>query len=115
MGARALGHRSILADPRRADTHRRVNDVKRREQFRPLAPSCLAEHASDWFEHLSPNASPYMSITASAKPEKRTQVARGVAGRLTRPPHAPLTAPCVRYSSATHLLLVRYLSSTRPL
>ena len=81
VGARALGHRSILADPRRADTHRRVNDVKRREQFRPLAPSCLADHASDWFEALEPNASPYMSITAMTKPEKRAQVrsaARGV-------------------------------------
>ncbi|KAL1522300.1 hypothetical protein AB1Y20_017292 [Prymnesium parvum] len=74
VGARALGHRSILADPRSAEMHRRVNRVKRREQFRPLAPSCLAEHASEWFDGLAENASPYMSITAMAREEKRALV-----------------------------------------
>lgn len=46
----------------------------RREQFRPLAPSVLAEHAADWFEQLDWNASPYMSITAMMRAEKRDLV-----------------------------------------
>ena len=74
VGARALGHRSILADPRRADIHRRVNIVKQREQWRPLAPSVLAEHADEWFDGVPSCGSPYMSITASVKPEARTKV-----------------------------------------
>ena len=51
-----------------------MNDVKKREQFRPLAPSCLEDHAADWFEELAPNASPYMSITATTRAEKRELV-----------------------------------------
>ena len=51
FGPRALGHRSILADPRGTDVQRRVNlKVKFRESFRPFAPSVLAEHANTLFE-----------------------------------------------------------------
>lgn len=50
VGARALGSRSMLADPRRAEMHEVVNRIKRREMFRPLAPSVLAEHAQEWFD-----------------------------------------------------------------
>lgn len=61
LGPRALGHRSILADPRRADMQARVNQtVKYRETFRPFAPAVLAERASEWFEDAHP--SPYMSF-----------------------------------------------------
>lgn len=74
VGARALGHRSILADPRRGDIHRRVNDIKQREQWRPLAPSVLAEHADEWFDGVPSCGSPYMSITASVKPEARSKI-----------------------------------------
>ena len=50
LGPRALGHRSILADPRRPEMPDRVNaKVKRRESFRPFAPVVMAEHASNWF------------------------------------------------------------------
>lgn len=50
-GPRALGNRSILADPRRADIRELLNvKVKLRERFRPFAPAVLAELASDWFE-----------------------------------------------------------------
>ena len=50
-GPRALGHRSILGDPRRADMKDILNrKIKRRESFRPFAPSILREHVSDWFE-----------------------------------------------------------------
>jgi carbamoyltransferase len=50
-GPRALGHRSILADPRRADMKEVLNvKIKRRESFRPFAPSILRERVSEWFE-----------------------------------------------------------------
>jgi carbamoyltransferase len=50
-GPRALGHRSILADPRRADMKDIVNiKIKFREPFRPFAPSVLAEKAAQWFD-----------------------------------------------------------------
>ncbi|MCO4747328.1 MAG: hypothetical protein KC912_21190 [Proteobacteria bacterium] len=60
FGPRALGFRSILADPRVPDMQGRVNAmVKKREAFRPFAPAVLEEHAADWFD-LS-GASPYMT------------------------------------------------------
>lgn len=54
-GARALGNRSILADPRRADMRNILNSkIKQREDFRPFAPSVLAESMEDWFDVQSP-------------------------------------------------------------
>lgn len=51
FGPRALGQRSIVADPRRAEHKTRLNrDVKQREAFRPFAPSVLAEHVHTWFD-----------------------------------------------------------------
>jgi carbamoyltransferase len=51
FGPRALGNRSLLADPRRPDMRNILNQkVKHREDFRPFAPSVIAEHADDWFE-----------------------------------------------------------------
>ena len=75
VGARALGARSILADPRRAEMHEVVNRIKRREMFRPLAPSVLAEEVHAWFDGVPPlDGSPYMSITATTREEARTRV-----------------------------------------
>jgi carbamoyltransferase len=78
LGPRALGHRSILADPRKKGLVRFINEfVKKRESFRPFAPSALAEEASNWFDlgnyasAASNNVSPYMSITAQVKKSKR--------------------------------------------
>lgn len=71
VGPRALGCRSLLADPRNVDMIDHLNRVKGREAFRPFAPSVLAEHASEWFDNLSPDGSPFMSLTVPAKPEKR--------------------------------------------
>lgn len=74
-GPRALGHRSILADPRRSGLVEFINNkVKSRESFRPFAPSVLAEAVEDWFEGVKFNSSPYMSITATVKQEKRAQI-----------------------------------------
>ena len=54
-GPRALGHRSILGDPRRSDMKDILNlKIKRRESFRPFAPSILQEYTSEWFELNSP-------------------------------------------------------------
>ena len=54
-GPRALGNRSILGDPRRPDMKDILNlKIKRRESFRPFAPSVLAEHVKDWFESDAP-------------------------------------------------------------
>ena len=61
-GPRALGHRSLMADPRDAANLERLNDVKGREQFRPVAPMVLAERASEIFSG-GPIPSPYMLFT----------------------------------------------------
>jgi carbamoyltransferase len=60
-GPRALGHRSLLADPRSPDNLERLNDVKGREQFRPVAPMVLEEQAAEIFD--GPLPSPYMLFT----------------------------------------------------
>jgi carbamoyltransferase len=61
FGPRALGARSILADPRPSDMQQRLNaHIKLREGFRPFAPVVLAERAADYFEYIQGDESPYM-------------------------------------------------------
>ncbi len=70
FGPRALGSRSILADPRPAENKDIVNArIKFREEFRPFAPSVLEEHVSEWFE--LDIASPYMLLIPKVRKEKR--------------------------------------------
>ncbi len=70
-GPRALGGRSILADPRSPEMQSRVNQmVKFRESFRPFAPAVLAEQADDWFD-LDGHASPYMLLVAPVAASRR--------------------------------------------
>jgi len=64
IGPRALGNRSILAPPFRDSTRLRLNEIKQREQFRPIAPVCLEEEAEKWFNCIHP--SPYMLYTQRA-------------------------------------------------
>jgi len=79
FGPRALGNRSILADPRRADTQSVLNlKVKFRESFRPFAPSVLAEDASEWFDLAAP--SPYMLLVAQVAASQHCAVEPGVTG-----------------------------------
>ncbi|MFP5376466.1 MAG: carbamoyltransferase [Acidimicrobiia bacterium] len=66
-GPRALGHRSLLAHPGHARNLERLNDVKGREQFRPVAPMVLASRASEVFD--GPLPSPYMLFTHRVRPE----------------------------------------------
>jgi carbamoyltransferase len=69
-GPRALGNRSVLADPRRTDMKELVNKmIKFREEFRPFAPSMLEEYAGDYLDMNIP--SPYMLFTAHVKEEKK--------------------------------------------
>ncbi|MFI7498576.1 carbamoyltransferase [Streptomyces sp. NPDC049687] len=73
FGPRALGHRSILADPRRAEMKDILNSkVKHREGFRPFAPAVLAERAAEYFE--LDIESPYMLIVAPVREDKRQEV-----------------------------------------
>jgi carbamoyltransferase len=73
FGPRALGARSILADPRDPEMNAKVNNaVKFREWWRPFAPSMLAEVAPDYIE--SATDSPFMILTAQVKPEKRSVI-----------------------------------------
>lgn len=65
IGPRALGNRSILAAPFRGNMRIRLNEIKQREQFRPIAPVCLEEEAAKWFGCDHP--SPYMLYTYIAK------------------------------------------------
>ena len=68
-GPRALGSRSILCDPRRADIKQLLNHkIKRRESFRPFAPSILAEYAADWFEGI--DEVPFMTEVLPVRPDK---------------------------------------------
>ena len=72
-GPRALGNRSIVADPRRADMKDILNRrIKHREIFRPFAPSILAEATGEWFAKSNP--SPFMTLAYSVRPEKRAQI-----------------------------------------
>jgi carbamoyltransferase len=66
-GPRALGHRSLLCDPRRPENLGRMNAIKGREEFRPVAPMVLAERAPEIFEGVHP--SPYMLFVHRVRPE----------------------------------------------
>jgi carbamoyltransferase len=71
-GPRALGHRSLLAHPGRAGNLERINDVKGREQFRPVAPMVLASRAAEVF--AGPLPSPYMLFVHDVVPAWRARI-----------------------------------------
>jgi carbamoyltransferase len=106
-GPRALGNRSILADPRRADMKAILNaKIKRRESFRPFAPSVLADAAGEWFEEDAPV--PFMTQVFQVRPEKRAQIPAVThvdgSGRL----HTVAPGANARY----HLLIETFREST---
>src|SRR5581483_6062173 len=73
FGPRALGHRSIVADPRRADMKDVLNArIKHREPFRPFAPSILADAAGEWFDQ--DYTSPFMVLVYKTRSDKREQI-----------------------------------------
>jgi carbamoyltransferase len=76
FGPRALGHRSLLADPRHADNLERLNDIKGREQFRPVAPLVLLDRAAEIFDGVLP--SPYMLFVHEVRDEWRSRIPAAV-------------------------------------
>jgi carbamoyltransferase len=73
FGPRALGNRSILVDPRRAEMKDILNDrIKKREPFRPFAPSILEESVGDYFEQSHP--APTMLMVYQVRPERRAEI-----------------------------------------
>ncbi|MFI9206397.1 carbamoyltransferase [Streptomyces sp. NPDC053048] len=98
LGPRALGHRSILADPRTPDSSTALNSrVKQREPFRPFAPAILEQHADQWFD-LDGGTSPFMLLASPVHPEQTDAIpavvhADGTARVQTvNPDHAPAFA-----------------------
>jgi carbamoyltransferase len=77
MGPRALGNRSILADPRRAEMRDILNaKVKQREPFRPFAPAVLAERVSEYFEIDQPD--PFMTLAPRVRQDKQNAIPAAV-------------------------------------
>jgi carbamoyltransferase len=73
FGPRALGNRSIIVDPRRGDAKDLLNEkIKRRESFRPFAPSILKEYTPDYFEHV--DDVPFMEKVFRIREEKRAAI-----------------------------------------
>ena len=73
FGPRALGNRSIVVDPRRAEMKDTLNErIKKREPFRPFAPSILEERTADYFEQSHP--APTMLMVYQVRPERRAEI-----------------------------------------
>lgn len=98
IGPRALGNRSILAAPFRESTRKRLNEIKQREQFRPIAPVCLEEEAARWFDCEHP--SPYMLYTYRVRTDALAAVT-----------HVNKTARIQTVSSATNRNLYNLLNA----
>ena len=76
-GPRALGNRSILADPGHPEMRDRINAmVKKREAFRPFAPACAVEEAHRWFDVGPGTQLPYMISIVDVRPEAARPAAR---------------------------------------
>jgi carbamoyltransferase len=102
FGPRALGHRSLLADPRHPGNLEKLNDIKGREQFRPVAPMVLAERAPEIFRD-GPIPSPYMLFTHGVAPGWRDRIPAVV--------HVDGTARIQTVDRATEPLLARMLDA----
>lgn len=76
LGARALGNRSILASPALPSMQQRLNRVKGRESFRPVAAIVLVDKVADWFEFEGP--APFMNFVAAVRPEKKEWIRSAV-------------------------------------
>jgi len=105
-GPRALGNRSILGDPRSTRMQSVMNQkIKMRESFRPFAPAVLAEHAEEWFEVPRHQASPYMLLIGSVRPDHRLTVPADLMGMLENHPdlNERLNLPRSKLPAVTHI------------
>jgi carbamoyltransferase len=100
-GPRALGHRSLLASPTRAENLERLNDIKGREQFRPVAPMVLSERAAEIFD--GPLPSPFMLFTHRVRERWRERIPAVV--------HVDGTARIQTVDRATEPLVARMLEA----
>lgn len=108
LGARALGARSILADPRAPGMQSRLNlAVKFRESFRPFAPAILADRVGEWFD--SSAESDYMNYTAYLRPELRAPLPGGFASLREQ-----LDFPRCAIPSVIHVDFSARLQTIRP-
>jgi len=73
-GPRSLGNRSILFDPRNLKAKKIVNNIKKREWYRPFAASILLEHTKDYFETHNIKASPFMTVSFQVKKNKKFKI-----------------------------------------
>jgi carbamoyltransferase len=94
FGPRALGSRSILASPISSTMQARLNEVKDREDFRPVAPVVLEEDAPDWF--INAHSSPFMLFVYDVKP--------GKAGKIPAVRHVDGTARIQTVNKQQHAL-----------
>ena len=101
FGPRALGHRSLLANPRYAENLTRLNDIKGREQFRPVAPMVPLERAAEIFD--GPLPSPYMLFVHRVRP--------GWAERIPAVVHVDGTARIQTVDRAEEPLVARMLDA----
>ena len=69
-GPRALGNRSLMADPRGDEIKDKMNEIKKRQKFRPFAPVIMEEHVHEYFDMPDNCLSPYMQFTAVCKKPK---------------------------------------------
>ncbi len=102
IGPRALGNRSILAAPFRASTRERLNIIKQREQFRPIAPVCLEDDAEKWFGCSSPSLFMLYTYRASTS-------------RLAAVTHVNQTARIQTVSALSNLPLFELLTEFKSL
>lgn len=112
FGPRALGHRSILADPRSSTVRRRLNDaVKERESFRPFAPAVVAEAAPEWFG--GGQLSPYMMFVAPVLDARLIEVAPEPPGLVERSDVVRSTIPaCTHVDGSARVQIVE--RATKP-
>ncbi len=98
FGPRALGARSILADPRRAEMQSLLNGkVKFRESFRPFAPAVLAEYASEYFDLPCGVESPYMLLAVPLREDKRMPVSMSRTKQFEEPAQPRSVIPAVTH------------------
>lgn len=95
-GPRALGNRSMLADPRKSSMQEKINlRIKNREYFRPFAPSILEEHVDDYF--FRKTSTPYMIVVSDVKEDKKTRIPAVVHADGTARPQVVCKKTNLRY------------------
>lgn len=106
FGPRALGSRSILADPRQPEMQSVLNQkIKFREGFRPFAPAVLAEHAAQWLDMPKNQESPYMLLTAPVAESQRREISAAERETMLSDPDFCRRAAVVRSTipAVTHI------------